>query len=319
MTATVFLVAALILSGCSVGALGDAPRGILNGEVIGGYNTPIADATISTSPPTRVVTTDSAGQFVITGIEPRQYMVTVARDSTTFSFPWNVRDRMRPLTVRLPVWQLVWSDEFDGVDIDNSRWVVAEGRTGITDQTRLRRDAVTVRDGFLRITTVPDTIEPGFYTGAIITTREKFLYGRFEVRAKLPSGQGLWPAHWLWMDHDAPEIDIMEALGDDPTRVYTTYHYGNHRGTRRSRSSRVFGADRSAAYHVYALEWYPDEAIWFIDGEEVNRTPMLQANEPLFFVIDTIVGGTWGGEVDESTVFPQYHDVDYVRIWQSKY
>jgi hypothetical protein len=294
----------------------DVPDGIIAGEVVGGLHRPLAGATITTTPPTRSITSDSSGHFVLDGIPTGRYRVTVARDGANVSFDVRARASARPVTVRLPIWRLAWADEFDSTAVDLEKWEQPEGGTGVEEhRVRFRRSAMNVSGGRLRITTVPDSIDPGYYTGGMLLSRERFLYGRFEARAKLPTGRGLWPAVWLWRDHEAPEIDIMELLGKNPNKVHLTYHYGNHRGTRRSRSSSYSGPDFSQAYHRFALEWYPNEYVWFVDDIEVYRTPVTQPDVPLSFVLDTIVGGNWGGYPDESTVFPQFHDIDYARVY----
>jgi beta-glucanase (GH16 family) len=312
--------AVVLAAGCALPASPGVAemRGVLTGTIIGGLDRPLAGALVTTAPPTRSAVTDSAGDFVIAAIPVGDYVVTVARDGASVSFPGRARSQPRHVTARLPIWRRVWSDEFDGDTVDETLWKVAEGSSGVPDHMqRFRRRAVSVADGRLRITTVPDTTEPGFYEGALLQSHRMFTYGRFEVRAKLPTGQGMWPAHWLWSHHTAPEIDIMEMLGDNPRKIYMTYHYGNARGTRRSTSSSLYGPDRSKGYHRYALEWYPGECRWFVDDVEVYRTPMIQPAEPLALVIDTFVGGNWPGAPDETTTFPQYHDVDYARVWQA--
>jgi hypothetical protein len=306
-------------AGCAgIATAGGSVRGVIAGEVVGGLGGPIAGAVVSTLPPTRQVVTDSAGAFVIDGVEPGEYVVAVTRDGASVSVRRRVREAPIPFTVRLPIWKLEWSDEFDGDTLDETRWKIHEGPSGVEDHLqRYRRSALSLRDGHLRITTVPDSLEPGYYAGALIQSRRMFTYGRFEVRAKLPTGQGMWPGLWLWSNADAPELDIMEMLGGNPRRFFATYHYGNWRGARRSRAASFIGPDLSRAYHVYALEWYPGECRWYFDGVEVFRTPLLQRDEPLSFVIDTMVGGAWGGAPDETTTFPQYHDVDWARIYSA--
>lgn len=294
--------------------------GVIVGEVVGGLHGPIVGATVTTTPATRAATTDSAGAFRLVGIPEGRYRVTVSRDGASVHFDWVARDadRARPMTVRLPIWRLVLAEEFDSNAVDLDRWEQPEGGSGVEEhRQRFRRSAMTVSGGKLRITTVPDTLEPGYFTGGMLLSRRRFLYGRFEVRARLPRGRGLWPAHWLWADHDAPELDIMELLGRNPRKLHHTYHYGNHRGTRRSRSTTTVGPDYSEAYHRFTLEWYPNEYIWYVDDTEVFRAPVLQRDEPLSLVLDTFVGGSWGGDPDESTVFPQYHDIDYARVWEA--
>ncbi len=173
------------------------------------------------------------------------------------------------------------------------------------------------------------------YTSGMITSgRNKwdttpakfaFTYGYIEVRAKVPSGQGLWPALWLlpFNDEDPgkwpPEIDIMEVLGDDPTTVHMHYHYLNASGSHTDSGENYQGVNFANDYHTYAVSWEPGAIKWFIDGVE-RRTAFTDSafipNEPMYFIANLAVGGDWPGAPDSSTVFPSNFLIDYVRIWQ---
>jgi beta-glucanase (GH16 family) len=146
-------------------------------------------------------------------------------------------------------------------------------------------------------------------------------YGWIEVRAKLPSTQGIWPAHWM-LGESFPqigwprcgEIDIMESLGHDPDTVYFSRHWGDpyvHRGTSFS------GPDFSQDFHTFSIRWTTDEMSWYVDGALRYSTSITDAGEvfrrPFYLILNTAVGGYWPGFPDPTTVFPQYHEIDYVR------
>ncbi len=189
-------------------------------------------------------------------------------------------------------WQLVWSDEFDGSDINLNNWtheVDCQGGGNQEKQCYTDDPANSyVSDGMLNIVALP--AEDGAqlpYTSARLNTRDKvdFTYGRVEMRAKLPSGQGSWPAFWM-MPTDgvygetwplSGEIDIMEAVnlgapradGSPQTQVYGTLHYGNLWPNNES-SGREFtppdGVNPADGFHTYAIEWQEGEIRWYMDG-----------------------------------------------------
>lgn len=296
-----------------------SPNGVIAGTVIGGRGGPMAGVSVTTIPETRSVVTDANGRFVIDGIAGGSYTVVAARDTARARATCSATSDTGRVSIRLSVWRLVWSDEFDGGAVDPTRWRQPEGDAGFPEElNRLRAAAASVAGGRLRITSGPDVIEPGRFTGSMLVSQPMFMHGRFEVRGKLPVGRGLWPAYWLWpLDkHSAPEIDIMEMLGHDPMLTYATYHYGDASGARQQVSRSWRGFDRSKEFFTYAVEWYPGECRWLIDGVEVFRTPMIQPDEPMNLIVCTIVGG-WAGTPDGSTVWPQYHDVEFARVYEA--
>lgn len=227
-----------------------------------------------------------------------------------------------------PSWQLVWSDEFNGSSLDSNKWNILEGLFGSYTQLWLSSQ-VSVSDGCLKIKSDRGYFEIGDITGDYISgfvhTKGIFVqtYGRFEVRAKLPTGKGMWPAHWLLEDNIEPgkvgpfEIDIIECLGHDPNTIYMTNHYEDEYGIHRSNGGTYTGPDYSQDFHVFAIEWEPSEIRWYIDGILRFVSNVSVPQEDLFFILDTQVGGDWlGNNPDETTVFPQYHLIDYVRIYQ---
>ncbi|MCA9245297.1 MAG: family 16 glycosylhydrolase, partial [Phycisphaerales bacterium] len=149
-------------------------------------------------------------------------------------------------------------------------------------------------------------------------TKDRFatVYGRIEVSAKLPGTQGIWPAHWMLPDSREwpPEIDIMELLGHQPTRVHMTHHWGVWPNVQ-SHTGSFDGSDFTAGFHEFAIEWSPDRIDWFVDGALRFSSTNTIPTEPFYVILNTAVGGDWPGAPNGSTVFPQLHEIDYVRVY----
>ncbi len=240
-------------------------------------------------------------------------------------------------------WALVWADEFDAPDgspVDPTRWSFDTGGGGwgngelqyYTD----RLDNACIEDGALVIKARKEDYRRWHYTSARLVTRNKgdWLYGRIEVRARLPYGQGIWPAIWMlpteWRYGRWPvsgEIDIMELVGHEPGRVYGTIHYGAPHQFRGAHYDLPEGQRFADDYHVFALEWEPGEMRWYVDGHHYQTqkewftsstrgTYPAPFDQPFHLILNVAVGGAWPGYPDESTVFPQYMYVDYVRVYQ---
>jgi beta-glucanase (GH16 family) len=243
-------------------------------------------------------------------------------------------------------WKLVWNDEFDGSTLDTLKWNVL-----IREQSKHHElqyyipEEVFVENGVLRIRSSRRQYGSQEYTSGRLDTRNKCapVYGRFEIRAKLPAGQGMWPAHWLYpqnrdwqmeyimaeavangketmIPEERPwysEIDIMEFLGHQKGILYGTLHYYTFDGQKRTSSGTWRSeTDYTADFHVYALEWEPDSMKWYIDGQLIHATTDGIPHTPHYLILNTAVGGSWPGNPDSTTVFPQYHDIDYVRIYK---
>lgn len=252
---------------------------------------------------------------------------------------------MPPTVTPSADWDLVWADEFDGPDgtsPDPERWSFNTGGGGWGNGERQyytdRTENAAIEDGALRICAREEEAPySGYrYTSARLVTKNQgdWTYGRFEVRAQLPEGQGIWPAIWMLPSHMAyggwpmgGEIDIMEMLGQDPIRVYGTLHYGNphtHTGDDYVlRTGETFADD----YHTFALEWEPGEIRWYVDGYHYQTqsewfTSKRDAeypapfDRPFHLLLNVAVGGHWPGDPDETTEFPQCMTVDYVRVYR---
>jgi len=243
-------------------------------------------------------------------------------------------------------WQLVWQDEFNGKSLDTSKWNVLIRETSKHGELQYYvPDEVYIENGYLRIRSRVRKYGSKEYTSGRLDTEGKFapVYGRFEIRARLPGGQGLWPAHWLYpqerdwlmektmedavaagkerlIPEERPwytEIDIMEFLGHEPGVLYGTIHYCSFDGARRSSSGTWRSAvDYTKDFHIYALEWEPDSIRWFIDGNRIHATANGIPHTPHYLILNTAVGGSWPGNPDSTTTFPQYHDIDYVKVYR---
>lgn len=167
------------------------------------------------------------------------------------------------------------------------------------------------------------------YLSGIITSYDSFktTHGYFEMRAKLPAGKGLWPAFWLLNAHyveDVPEIDVMEFLGGDLSKLYNTYHYFDIQDDWRKVSTpsyEVIGENWTQNFHTFGLGWSPTEIIWYVDGQETNRVDSSEfkiSGQAMYLVANLAVGGNWAGEPDSSTSFPAVFEIDYIRAYKKE-
>jgi hypothetical protein len=177
---------------------------------------------------------------------------------------------------------------------------------------------VYVHDGVLTLRSQKRDMGGRHYTSGLVETKGKFeqKYGRFEIRAKLPATRGMWPAHWLMPTDGSwpPEIDIMEMVGHKPRAVFGTIHWGKWPANRYY-SQCYKGPDFTKDFHVFAIEWEPNCIKWFVDDKKYSEVKLHVPNQPFYIILNTAVGGMMPGNPDETTVFPQYHDIDYVRVY----
>lgn len=246
-------------------------------------------------------------------------------------------------------WQLVWSDEFEHTGLpDPSKWSYDVGGHGwgnkeLQNYTDRRKENARVENGVLIIEARRDGSENQPYTSARLVSKRKgdWTYGRFEVRAKLPSGRGTWPAIWMlptqrsygagyWPDNG--EIDVMEHVGSDPDVIHGSAHTkAYHHSINTQKSGKIKLESARSAFNVYAVEWTPEEIRWYANGREFFKfrnerlsNPAADYKQwpfdkPFHLLLNVAVGGTWGGAhgVDES-IWPQRMEVDYVRVYQQR-
>lgn len=238
-------------------------------------------------------------------------------------------------------YELVWSDEFDYEGApDPERWGYDTGGSGWGNhelQYYTKGDNASVSDGLLTIELRKESAGGLDYTSTRLVSRGKgdWLYGKIEVSAKLPTGLGTWPAIWMlptdWKYGDWPssgEIDIMEHVGYDQDVIVQSIHNNKfHGGNAKNDSMRVSGV--SEEFHVYSVEWLPDQIVFFIDGQEtwIYRPASLTRNptkdywpfdQTMHLLINLAFGGDWGGArgIDDSCL-PISYQIDYVRVYQS--
>ena len=228
-------------------------------------------------------------------------------------------------------WTQIWGDEFNGTTLDPV-WHTAQywdHTTTVVGQGELEAynaKADTVSNGALHLTATKDSSYGGQYlSGLVMTGGENdnpsyptfnFFHGYMEVSAKIPKGQGLWPAIWLMpasYNDGNGEIDAMENLGNDTTTIYGTVHrFGQQQ------QHTFHGVDLSQGFHTYGVDWEADHISWYVDGQLYGTTTNLSLipTEAMYPILNLAVGGAWGGNPDSTTQFPASMDVDYIRVWQ---
>lgn len=233
----------------------------------------------------------------------------------------------------LPGWTLTWHDEFDGSTIDTSKWEVLTRRQNHNEEKQYYLAAqASLTEGMLRLTSTNQPFEGLLYRSARLEGRYEQTYGRFEIRARIPTTQGIWPAIWL-LPRTARwpfggEIDIMEHKGSEPNVVSSAYHFADESGKHKYVTERYQAVDQNQqpiqwpdGFHIYAAEWEPGEIRFYVDGVEHFRTTSSEvpvSSTPMHVVLNTAVGGNFDGDPDANTVFPQLHLIDYVRVYKRK-
>ena len=236
-------------------------------------------------------------------------------------------------------YQLVWSDEFDYEGApDPEKWDYDLGGHGwgngeLQNYTN-RRENSNVANGILTITALKEEYGSNSYTSARLITKNKgdWKYGKVEVMAKVPAGRGTWSAIWMlptdWEYGGWPEsgeIDIMEHVGYDATRIFGTVHteaYNHSLGTQKGSSRIVSTAETE--FHLYSIEWFQDRIEFYIDDiryftfNNENKTYKEWPFDKRFHLLLNIaIGGSWGGAQGiDNTIFPTSMEIDYVRVYQ---
>lgn len=228
------------------------------------------------------------------------------------------------LAQELPGWNLTWSDEFNGPNVDTSKWLVVNRDPNKNGEAQwYAPNHVSIVNGMLRLKSTNTWTNGKQYTSGSVESVNRFFqkYGRFEGRMRMPKTQGIWPAFWMLPNPSGwpPEIDIMELLGHDPDTVYFSNHWGVYPSTWNHQTSTLNGPDYSADFHTFAVDWWPDRLECYIDGYRRTTHSQNVPQTAFFIILNTAVGGQWPGYPDGTTVFPQYFDIDYVRAYQPRY
>ncbi|WP_235299501.1 glycoside hydrolase family 16 protein [Portibacter marinus] len=231
-------------------------------------------------------------------------------------------------------YDLVWEEDFTGSTLNEEFFNYELGDNGwgnneLQNYTNDQENAFVENSNL----TIRAKDLGGKYTSARLTTQDKkeFKFGRIDVRAKLPKGQGIWPAIWMLGENidevswpACGEIDIMELVGHQPKTVHGTAHWGLRGEASTYKTSSKSIADNFAdAYHVFSIVWEFNQITWYLDEEKFHSIDASQTqgkpypfNNEFFFILNIAVGGNWPGSPDETTEFPQEMNIDYIRVFQ---
>lgn len=240
---------------------------------------------------------------------------------------------------------LVWQDEFEGDQINPNNWGYELGDGcpelcgwGNAELQYYRKENSFLEEGNLIIEAKKQSIGGKFYTSSRLISKGKqeFEYGRIDVRAVLPFGQGLWPAIWMLGGNiddvgwpKCGEIDITELIGGSEdgrdNTIHGTVHYANA-GNNYATDGGSFSLEEGIfnnQYHVFSIIWNENSIRWLIDDIEyhsfsINSDFLSEFHQPHYLLLNVAIGGNWPGSPVLSTTFPQYMIVDYVRVFQTQ-
>lgn len=235
---------------------------------------------------------------------------------------------------------IVWQDEFDGQELDESKWEYQLGdgsqyglwRWGNNEDQYYRKENVSIVNGVLRIKAIREDFANYQFTSARIRSLGKgdFKYGKIEASIRMANTGGLWHAFWMLPSHPnsswpiSGEIDIMEYVGNSPNEVLNTIHFADQAGNH-NQSGAPTPIQFDNAFHLYSVEWDENKITWFRDSletysvlrssEVLNKTWPFDAEFHL--LLNTAVGGNLGGSIDvQGLQKPKYMEVDFVRVYQ---
>jgi beta-glucanase (GH16 family) len=244
-----------------------------------------------------------------------------------------------PLT---PAGNCIWSDEFEGDAVLSEKWTFETGNNNGWGNNELQfyraeNSALLPIPGedarALVITAKKESWGLYSYTSSRLKTQTKasFRYGRIETRIKFPEGKGTFPAFWMMGETISSvgwprcgEIDIAEMIGGStsPNSDYmvhgTTHWYDNSH--QYIGDSQTLTSKLSEGFHIYTVDWTPEEIVWSVDGSEYNRFSITEAarsefHGDFFILLNFAIGGNWGGPPDTETIFPQTMWIDWVRVY----
>lgn len=232
---------------------------------------------------------------------------------------------------------LVWEENFDGTTLDPTSWSHETGTGtngwGNFELQYYRPENTTLQDGNLIITAKEQSYQGSNYTSSRIVSMNKrtFQYGRIDIRAVLPQGQGMWPALWMLGNNFSSvgwprcgEIDIMEMVGGQgrENEIHGTVHWDNAgQNANYGESTDLPPGQAQNQFNIYSIEWTESAIKWYVNGSQyhvINTTPsgLDEFREEFFFILNLAVGGNWPGAPDATTTFPQHFIVDYIRVFQ---
>lgn len=240
-------------------------------------------------------------------------------------------------------WKLTWADEFNYKGLpDETKWNYDTagnswkwGNNEAQWYTFRDKENAIVGNGSLKITARKEKIHDRKYSSARLTTKNKgdWKYCRVEVRAKLPSGRGTWPAIWMLPTEfkyggwpKSGEIDIMEHVGFQPDSVLSTSHtesFNHMIGTQVGKSTYL--PEATTQFNVYAMEWDENEFRSYVNGKHYFTYKNLKTgpaawpyDQPFHLILNLAIGGGLGGQKGiDDTLFPHVFEIDYVRVYEA--
>ena len=256
-----------------------------------------------------------------------------------------------PEKERLSKWKIVWQDEFNYSGTpDPKKWVYETGHLRNKEEqyyTCNRKENINVENGALTITGRKEIFPNEFYkkestewlsekpfanytSASIHTNKHKgWKYGKIEVRAKLPTGKGMWPAIWMMGSNrdkagwpECGEIDIMEYVLSDPEYIHGSLHFPDPKTEYRSSGGKM-KIIPDTAFHIYSIEWDKNKILFIRDGVMYHRFPLDEAGKgrvnpfrkPFYLKLNLAMGARWPGPIDDKTL-PQEFIIDYVRVYK---
>jgi beta-glucanase (GH16 family) len=235
-----------------------------------------------------------------------------------------------PQPTREAKWALAWSDEFEGTTIDPASWIVNDGAANVNNELEYYTPTdVYLEGGALVLRSQKRALGGRSYTSGELrsgTLRTVERGNAVEWRTQIPTGRGIWPANWLVSSscdgltgcggNWPPEIDVLEIRGSMPNVNVMTHWWGTYPNQQYESSTYAAPATLGDGYHTYRVEWFADSIVWVIDGSQrIKHTQNITLGR-LQLVMNTAVGGDFDGRPDGTTVFPQYHRIDYVRVYR---
>lgn len=271
--------------------------------------------------------------------------VVVQGDTSCLS---NFNDRASSIVIRkIATNNPVWADEFNTIDLNN--WSFETGGGGFGNNEReyytngqnsfIHYDASAGSNVMVIEARRDNPANYGCWYGRceytssrmVSSNKKTFKYGRIEARMKLPQTQGIWPAFWMLGSNigqvgwpASGEIDIMEHVGFEPSITHGAIHGPGYSGNTPFMGTNYLNQSVDAGFHVYAVEWNTNGISWFVDGNKFYSVTRAQVqtygnwvyDQPFFLLLNVAVGGTWPGNPDGSSSFPQRMSVDYIRVYQ---
>lgn len=218
-------------------------------------------------------------------------------------------------------WEILLNEEFKGEELNDSYWTALYDDFGWSGRKQIYLpENVEVKNDLLTINLLKEKNGDFDYSSGAIVTKDKlnFKYGKIEVKAKFPKGKGFLPAIWMLTTsgEEFPEIDIAEIIGQRPGELWNVVHSldSNKKHVREYKMTDV--GDTTDGFHTYGIEWDEEKIVYFFDGKKIFTGTDLIPNEDMYLYINTGIGGSWVGDPNETTIFPNTMLIDYIRYYK---